>query len=253
MRTHLSRSAFQLQCSAEFFAEEKLIASRGVVDHRLVDNVPAAVTKRGGTGCIGDSTNEDNGDFRLREQALQSLLQCGQCALHLPHFSGCAFTVGHWLVAGIDQEVSGLLEAAEKGLLVVPHLLYREAWVEFLSGETNLRGEEDFHHFEEKRVSFCQPGEVEKAMDTNGGWCLRDEKQANGIWQVAIAGLGKALARIHLARVSQLRGACSHASMSTRFPRNRTPSIVSRKRCSAAASPRNLISPPAPTIRCQGR
>ncbi len=112
---------------------------------------------------------------------------------------------------------------------------------------------EDFHHFEEERVSFCQPGEVEEAMDTDVGWCLRDEEQANGIRQVPIAGLGKALERIHLARVSQLRGTCSHASMSTCFPRNRTPSIMSRKRCSAAASPRNLISPPAPTIRCQGR
>ena len=40
--------------------------------------------------------------------------------------------------------------------------------------------------------------------------------------------------------------------MSTRRPRNRTPSLSSRNRCSAAESPRNLISPPAPSTRCQG-
>ena len=40
--------------------------------------------------------------------------------------------------------------------------------------------------------------------------------------------------------------------MSTRRPRNRTPSLSRRNRCSAAESPRNLISPPAPSTRCQG-
>ena len=44
----------------------------------------------------------------------------------------------------------------------------------------------------------------------------------------------------------------SQAFMSTFRPRNRTPSACSRNRCSAAESPRNLISPPAPSTRCQG-
>jgi hypothetical protein len=45
----------------------------------------------------------------------------------------------------------------------------------------------------------------------------------------------------------------SQAFISTLRPRNRTPSDWSRSRCSAADSPRNLISPPAPRTRCQGK
>ena len=44
----------------------------------------------------------------------------------------------------------------------------------------------------------------------------------------------------------------SCAFMSTFRPRNRTPSPSRRSRCSRAESPRNLISPPAPSTRCQG-
>ena len=44
----------------------------------------------------------------------------------------------------------------------------------------------------------------------------------------------------------------SQVFISTRRPRNRTPSLSSRKRCSARESPRNLISPPAPSTRCHG-
>jgi hypothetical protein len=40
--------------------------------------------------------------------------------------------------------------------------------------------------------------------------------------------------------------------MSTFLPRKRTPSASSRSRCSIAESPRSLISPPAPSTRCQG-
>jgi hypothetical protein len=46
---------------------------------------------------------------------------------------------------------------------------------------------------------------------------------------------------------------CSYLSMSTRRPRNRTPSICRRRRCSAAPSPGSLISPPRPTMRCHGK
>jgi hypothetical protein len=40
--------------------------------------------------------------------------------------------------------------------------------------------------------------------------------------------------------------------MSTRLPRNRTPSASSLSRCSTAESPVNLIAPPAPSTRCHG-
>ena len=41
--------------------------------------------------------------------------------------------------------------------------------------------------------------------------------------------------------------------MSTFLPRNRTPSASRRNRCSIAESPVNLIAPPAPKTRCQGK
>lgn len=44
----------------------------------------------------------------------------------------------------------------------------------------------------------------------------------------------------------------SCALRSTRRPRKRTPSASRRNRCSTAESPRSLISPPAPSIRCHG-
>ena len=53
--------------------------------------------------------------------------------------------------------------------------------------------------------------------------------------------------------VSHGRIAYSNRSMSTRLPRNLTPSIFNRALCSFAASWRSLISPPAPNTRCQGR
>ncbi len=45
---------------------------------------------------------------------------------------------------------------------------------------------------------------------------------------------------------------CSCRRISTRRPRKATPSACRRSRCSTAESPRSLISPPAPTIRCHG-
>src|ERR1035437_7842733 len=51
---------------------------------------------------------------------------------------------------------------------------------------------------------------------------------------------------------SQPRNRCWCSAMSTRLPRNRTPSISKRVRCSSPASYFSLISPPAPTMRCQG-
>ena len=44
----------------------------------------------------------------------------------------------------------------------------------------------------------------------------------------------------------------SCAFISTFRPRKRTPSASNRNRCSIAESPRSLISPPAPSTRCQG-
>jgi hypothetical protein len=44
----------------------------------------------------------------------------------------------------------------------------------------------------------------------------------------------------------------SCALISTRRPRNRTPSASRRSRCSIAESPVSLIWPPAPNTRCQG-
>lgn len=44
----------------------------------------------------------------------------------------------------------------------------------------------------------------------------------------------------------------SCALISTRRPRNRTPSASKRSLCSIAESPVSLISPPAPNTRCQG-
>ena len=49
-----------------------------------------------------------------------------------------------------------------------------------------------------------------------------------------------------------LRNLNSCAFISTRRPRKRTPSACKRNRCSMAESPRNLISPPEPSTRCQG-
>jgi hypothetical protein len=49
-----------------------------------------------------------------------------------------------------------------------------------------------------------------------------------------------------------IRAFHSCAFISTRRPRNRTPSASSRNRCSIAESPVNLIAPPAPNTRCHG-
>jgi len=51
---------------------------------------------------------------------------------------------------------------------------------------------------------------------------------------------------------SQVRKRCWCSAMSTRLPRKRTPSNSRRVRCSRPASYLSLISPPAPTTRCQG-
>src|ERR1039458_378360 len=57
----------------------------------------------------------------------------------------------------------------------------------------------------------------------------------------------------NFAQNSQGRNRCWCSAMSTRLPRNFTPSISRRMRCSIPASNLSLISPPAPTTRCQGR
>ena len=51
---------------------------------------------------------------------------------------------------------------------------------------------------------------------------------------------------------SQVLKRCWCSIMSTRLPRNFTPSISRRMRCSIPASNLSLISPPAPTTRCHG-
>lgn len=85
------------------------------------------------------------------------------------------------------------LEAAEEALLALPHLLYRGARLKTFPAEADLRGIDDLHHFEEERVAVRQFCEIEEAIDMEGGRGFRDEEKANGMWQIAVAGLGKAL------------------------------------------------------------
>jgi hypothetical protein len=69
--------------------------------------------------------------------------------------------------------------------------------------------------------------------------------------EIAQDGLERRLFRGDLDRSGGMR-LNSHAFISTRRPRKRTPSASRRKRCSIAESPLNLISPPAPSTRCHG-
>src|SRR2546427_128581 len=172
------------------FAPEVLLPSLGRgVDHVLVENTHLALSQVRRTDLVHWGTDQDNWHISIATHRPQFIPETGKgtADLFLLHLRFCVFW--HGLINSVDKIESVPFEFLQKFRLAVANLLSIKPRlaVTIRFDELCFLRVEDFHHFQEKRVTNVYWHEVKKPPRVIGWRGLSDEQKFDVVRAIFIA------------------------------------------------------------------